>query len=164
VRHSRGQALAAVPAGQAATEQPEVRSVANSTEEWLSLGVFTLAQEQKGDAVMFFQISVNRAGVISGAYQSVLTDEALPIAGRVDKTSQRVAWRIGDKTGTVFESSLANLMHDVSPVLIHFGKERTQTGCSSACLSPRRLGSCKHFPKHQRLPRRLRLPERKAVK
>jgi hypothetical protein len=152
VRHSRGQALAAVPAGQAATEQPEVRSVANSTEEWLSLGVFTLAQEQKGDAVMFFQISVNRAGVISGAYQSVLTDEALPIAGRVDKTSQRVAWRIGDKTGTVFESSLANLTHDVSPVLIHFGKERTQTWLLVRLPEPAPAGQLQALPEAPEAP------------
>jgi hypothetical protein len=106
--------------------------------------------------VMFFQISVNRAGVISGGYQSILTDEALPIAGRVDKTSQRVAWRIGDKTGTIFESSLANLTQDVSPVLVHFGEERAQTGCLFACQSPRRLGSRKHFLKRRRHRRRSR--------
>ena len=54
----------------AATEQPEVRSVAKAAEEWLPLGVFALAQEEKGDAVMFFQIFVNREGFISGDYQS----------------------------------------------------------------------------------------------
>jgi hypothetical protein len=83
-------------------------------------------QEKKGDPTMFFQISVNRAGVISGAYTSVITGDQRPIAGQVDKTTQRVAWRIGENTGTLFETSLANLTQDVSPVAIHFGKTHTQ--------------------------------------
>jgi hypothetical protein len=120
--------------------------VAKSTEEWLPLGVFTLAQEQKGDAVMFFQISVNREGVISGAYQSILTDDALPIAAASIKLASVL--RGGSATtGTIFESSLANLTHDVSPGLIHFGKERTQTWLLVRMPEPRRLGSRKNFPK-----------------
>ena len=93
----------------------------------MPLGVFALAQEEKGDPIMFFQISVNREGVISGAYNSTLTGDQRPIAGQVDKATQHVAWRIGDNTETVFDTSLANLTQDVSPVAIHFGKTRTQT-------------------------------------
>jgi hypothetical protein len=75
---------------------------------------------------MFFQISVNRSGVISGAYSNTITADQRPIAGQVDKASQRVAWRIGDNSATIFETSLANLTQDVSPVAVHFGKA-TQT-------------------------------------
>ena len=135
-----------------ATEQPEVRSVAKSAEEWLPLGVFALAQEEKGDATMFFQISVNREGFISGAYHSVLTDDALPIASRVGKASQRVAWRIGDKTETIFESSLGNLTQDVSPVLIHFGKERTQTWLLVRMPEPASAGQPQKLPEAPMAP------------
>ena len=49
----------------------------------MPLGVFALAQEEKGDAVMFFQISVNRAGLISGAYTSTIADDERPnVVGR----------------------------------------------------------------------------------
>jgi hypothetical protein len=95
--------------------------------EWLPLGVFALAQEEKGDPIMFVQLSVNKAGVVSGAYTSTLTDDQRPIAGQVDKATQRVAWRIGANTETIFITSLANLTQDVSPVAIHFGEKRTQT-------------------------------------
>ena len=37
--------------------------------DWMPLGVFALAQEERGDPVMFFQLSINRDGVISGAFQ-----------------------------------------------------------------------------------------------
>jgi hypothetical protein len=96
-------------------------------EEWMPLGVFALAQEEKGDPVMFFQISVNRDGVISGGYSNTMTGDERPIAGQVDKKTQRVAWRIGDNAETIFETSLANLTQDVSPIAIHFGQDRTQT-------------------------------------
>ena len=134
--------------------------MAQPPEEWLPLGVFALAQEEKGDAVMFFQISVNRAGVISGAYQSVLTDEALPIAGRVDKTSQRAAWRIGDKTETIFESSLANLTQDVSPVLVHFGKDRAQTWLLVRMPEPAPAGQPQKLPEAPTTPPPLKTADR----
>ena len=110
----------------AARAAPGTQVAAAPTEEWLPLGVFALAQEEKGDPTMFLQISVNRAGVISGAYTSTITGDQRPIAGQVDKATQRVAWRIGDNTETIFETSLANLTQDVSPLAIHFGKTQTQ--------------------------------------
>ena len=94
--------------------------------EWLPLGVFALAQEEKGDPLMFFQISISRDGKVSGGYESVLTGDQKPIAGQVDKKTQNVAWRIGENLGTVFATSLANLTQDVSTVAVHFGKDRVQ--------------------------------------
>ena len=114
-------------------------------EEWMPLGVFALAQEEKGDPVMFFQISVNRAGVISGAYTSTITDDQRPIAGQVDKASQRVAWRIGENKETIFVTSLANLTQDVSPVAIHFGK-RTQTWLLVRMPEPAPAGQPQKLP------------------
>ncbi len=112
-----------LPAAPAQAAQP----AAAPAEEWLPLGVFALAQEEKGDPVMFFQISVNRAGVISGAYNSTITADQRPIAGQIDKKTQRVAWRIGENKETIFVTSLANLTQDVSPIALHFGTTRTQT-------------------------------------
>jgi hypothetical protein len=117
------------PAESAPTEpspQPQSAAAPAPAEEWLPLGVFALAQEERGDPTMFFQISVNRAGVISGAYSNTIAADQRPIAGQVDKASQRVAWRIGENSATIFETSLANLTQDVSPVAVHFGKT-TQT-------------------------------------
>ena len=105
---------AAEPARRASC--PRTQAAVASTEEWLPLGVFALAQEEKGDPTMFLQISVNRAGLISGAYTSTITGDQRPIAGQVDKATQRVAWRIGDNTETIFETSLANLTARRFPV------------------------------------------------
>jgi hypothetical protein len=74
---------------------------AQAAEEWMPLGVYALAQEEKGDPVMFFQLSVNKAGLISGAYNSIISQDQRPVAGQVDKASQRVAWRIGENTETI---------------------------------------------------------------
>jgi hypothetical protein len=128
-------------------------------EEWMPLGVFALAQEEKGDPVMFFQISVNRAGVISGAYNSTITDDQRPIAGQVDKATQRVAWRIGENKETVFVTSLANLTQDVSPVAIHFGATRTQTWLLVRMPEPASAGEPQKLPEAPKAP-----PPLKAAK
>ncbi|MEO8616786.1 MAG: mu-protocadherin-cell-suface protein [Luteolibacter sp.] len=94
--------------------------------EWMPLGVFALAQEEKGEPIMFFQISISKDGKVSGGYESVLTNDQRPIAGQIDKETQNVAWRIGDNIETVFATTLANLTQDVSTVAIHFGKDRVQ--------------------------------------
>ena len=94
--------------------------------DWLPLGVWALAQEEKGDAYMFFQLSINKDGVVSGAYQNALSGEKSPISGQVDKKTQRVAWRIGTNN-TVIETGLQNLTQDVASCLVHFGPDTTQT-------------------------------------
>jgi len=94
--------------------------------DWLPMGVWALAQEEKGDAYVFFQISIDKDGVVSGAYQNVLSGEKSPISGQVDKKTQRVAWKIGSNN-TVIETGLQNLTQDVASCLLHFGPDTTQT-------------------------------------
>jgi hypothetical protein len=94
--------------------------------EWLPLGVLALAQEEKGDAYMFFQLSIDKEGVASGAYQNILSGEKSPISGQVDKKTQRVAWKIGTNN-TVIETGLQSLTQDVASCLVHFGTNTTQT-------------------------------------
>jgi hypothetical protein len=94
--------------------------------EWLPMGVWALGQEDKGDAYMFFQISIDKNGVVTGAYQNVLSGEKSPISGQVDKKTQRVAWKIGTNN-TVIETGLQNLTQDVASCLLHFGPDTTQT-------------------------------------
>jgi hypothetical protein len=95
--------------------------------EYLPLGVWAFVQEEKGDAYMFFQISVDKNGVVSGAYKNLLSGETSPISGQVDKNTQRVAWKIGSNSSTVIEAGLKNLTEDVASCLVHFDKDTTQT-------------------------------------
>jgi hypothetical protein len=94
--------------------------------EWMPLGVFALAQEEKGDPIILFQISINKDGIISGGSETTLTGDQKPITGSLDKKTQNIAWRIGDNVDTVYATTLANLTQDVSTISIHFGKERVQ--------------------------------------
>jgi uncharacterized protein (TIGR03000 family) len=95
-------------------------------EEWQSLGVFALVQGEQSDTTAVFQLAVNKAGIIRGNYYDVLTDTNLPVRGAVDKKTQRASWVVGDQKTTVYDTGIANLTKDESPLLIHFGKDRTQ--------------------------------------
>jgi hypothetical protein len=95
--------------------------------EYLPLGVWAMVQEEKGDAFMFFQISIDKNGVVTGAFKNLLSGEVSPISGQVDKKTQRVAWKIGSNSSTVIETGLQNLTQEVASCLVHFGTDTTQT-------------------------------------
>jgi hypothetical protein len=76
---------------------------------------------------MFMQLSVNRDGIVAGAYKNILTGDEQPIVGKVDLNTQRMAWHVGDATQTVYETGLTSLDKDVASVFIHLGAEGTQT-------------------------------------
>ena len=44
----------------------------------------------------------------------------------MDKKTQRAAWTIGKKKDRVFEAGIENLTKDQTPILVHFGADRTQ--------------------------------------
>ena len=88
--------------------------------EWTPLGVWALVQEsQDENAVMFFQLSVDQAGIISGAYTNVVSGEVLPVYGSVDRETQRAAWHIGENKEKVFEAGMANLTENEASCLVH---------------------------------------------
>ncbi|MFI4874961.1 MAG: hypothetical protein ACIALR_06475 [Blastopirellula sp. JB062] len=98
-----------------------------SGENWMPLGVFALVNKDEGDPIMYLQLAVDKEGLIAGTYFNTETQTNLPIEGSVDQESQRAAWTIGDKTSTVMETGIYNLTQDETPILIHFGEEKTQT-------------------------------------
>jgi hypothetical protein len=131
---------------------PLPSDVANQDTEWIPLGVFALAQEERGDPIMFFQLSMNREGIISGAFQSTAANDIRPVAGQADKTSQRVAWRIGVNTDTIFETTLGNLTQDVSPIAVHFQNWETQTWLLVRMPEPAPAAQPQKLPEAQKSP------------
>ncbi|MDB6150851.1 MAG: hypothetical protein JWQ44_2299 [Chthoniobacter sp.] len=120
VEYSRSVIRLANPDLEAIAEAPVVEH------EWTPLGVWALVQEEQGDAVMFFQLSVNKNGVISGAYVNVVSGEELPVVGQVDRTTQRAAWHIGEQTEKVFEAGMTNLTQDQASCLVHLAPGEMQ--------------------------------------
>ena len=95
--------------------------------DWKSLGVWALTQEQKGDAFMFMQLSVNKNGVISGAYSNVLTGEKEPVAGQIDRATQKAAFHFGTNRTTIIETGAYNLTQDLASCFVRFGTAQLQT-------------------------------------
>lgn len=94
--------------------------------EWLPLGVFAMSHDQQTKANLIVQLAVNKQGIIRGNYTATVTDDTKPIQGSVDKKSQRAAWTIGDNKTNVFETGIYNLTKDEVPILVHYGKAKTE--------------------------------------
>jgi hypothetical protein len=112
------QAVAIADAGQQAKPAED--------EKWQSLGVFAMVQGEETTAFNLFQLAINKDGVIRGNYYNAMTDAVEPVAGSVDKKTQRAAWTVGGRKTPVFEAGIANLTKDETTMLVHFSKDRSQ--------------------------------------
>jgi hypothetical protein len=104
------------------------QALANATDlDWMPLGVFALTHGEQSEPTMFVQLAVTKSGLIGGTYRNSATNEIQTVSGKVDPTSQRAAWTIGDNPSFVMEAGIYNLTQDVAPVLMHWGTDLTQT-------------------------------------
>lgn len=99
---------------------------ASTDEQWLPLGVFAFTKPEEPSNNLTLQLAVNKQGIIRGNYTDSTTGTTQLVQGAVDKQTQRAAFTIGDQTQDVVETGIYNLTKDEAPVLIHFGKERTE--------------------------------------
>ena len=93
---------------------------------WQPLGVFAMVKGDETTSNDIFQIAMDKNGVIRGNYYNAVADSVTPVVGSLDKTSQRVAWTIGDKKFPVYEAGLYNLTQADTTMLVHFDKDRTE--------------------------------------
>jgi hypothetical protein len=99
---------------------------APKTDKWQSLGVFSLVQGDEKTSNTMFELAVDKNGVIRGNYYDALMGTSTEVFGSVDPKTQRAAWTIGKNLNTVFETGIYNLTKEETPVLVHFGKDKTQ--------------------------------------
>ena len=94
--------------------------------DWMPLGVFALSKTEQSTSSVTIQLAVNKQGIIRGNYTDTVTHKTQLVQGSVDKTTQRVAFTVGDNTTNIVETGLYNLTKDEAPALIHFGQDRTE--------------------------------------
>jgi hypothetical protein len=75
---------------------------------------------------MFLQLAISKKGVITGLLNNTATNSTQEIEGMADKSSQRVAWTVKDKTRPIMETGISNLTQDTAPALVHFADGSTQ--------------------------------------
>jgi hypothetical protein len=114
----------AIAIAEAAPAEPD--PAAAKADDWQPLGVFALVKGDEHVSNDVFQLALDGDGVVRGNYYNAVADQVTPVSGSLDKKTQRVAWRIGDKRDTVYETGLYNLTLAESSILAHFGTDRTE--------------------------------------
>src|SRR5439155_1779511 len=96
--------------------------------QWLPLGTFALStDENETESSRLLQLAVSTDGIVSGTHYDEKTGKTETVQGRVDKETQRVAFRIGDDATTVYETGLFNLTKNEVSVLVHSGTDAVET-------------------------------------
>jgi hypothetical protein len=95
--------------------------------QWMALGTFAVSTgESDVNPSKIMQLAVDKQGIISGTMYNKDTDQTQTIQGKVDKQTQRVAFRIGTSDSCVCETGLYNLTQAQAPLLVHYGTERVE--------------------------------------
>jgi hypothetical protein len=108
------------------TQQPSGNQVDATNPKWLPLGVFEALREKEKSSTMMFQLATNKAGIVRGNYFNTADSIQQPVEGAVDKKTQRITWVVEDRDKIIFDTGLYNLTKDETPVLVHFGKDKTE--------------------------------------
>ena len=98
----------------------------NTQSNWKPMGVFSLVQGNQTDSTTLFQIAVGKDYSLRGNYYNTLTNATKQISGKVDKKTMRAAWTVDGSSNVVYDTGVANLMKAESPILVHFGKSKTE--------------------------------------
>jgi len=110
-----------------ATVPPPENEEQAAQAEWMPLGTFAMSTGEKDtDPTRVVQLAVTKDGVIGGTLFNYQTNQSVSIQGKVDKETQRVAFRLGDRDNLIAETGMYNLTQDEVPVLVHFGTEKTE--------------------------------------
>lgn len=110
-----------------ATVDPPANEEQAAAVEWMPLGTFALSTGEKDtEPTRVVQLAVTKDGIIGGTLFNYQTDQSASIQGKVDRTTQRVAFRIGEKDDLVAETGMYNLTQEEVPVLVHFGTGKTE--------------------------------------
>jgi hypothetical protein len=101
----------------------------NAETEWESLSTWAISTNRDHtDSDMLLQLVLSEDGIVSGTYYHGGNDNTQRIHGSIDKTTQRLAFTIGNTATTVLETGLENLTQEEAPLWAHFLNERkTQT-------------------------------------
>lgn len=108
---------------------------------WKPLGVYSLTEGDQTNSTMMFQLAIDKDGDIAGNYYDVLSDQMQQVHGKLDKKTQRVCWTVGTNTKVVYDTGLGNLLKEQAPILVHFGKDRTQNWILVRMKKPPEEGS-----------------------
>ena len=72
------------------------------------------------------QLAVDGRGVVIATMHNGSTNQSYVVQGHVDKETQRVAFTIRDKSEVVMETGIYILTQAQTPVLVHYGTDRTE--------------------------------------
>lgn len=124
--YNQAQGLASVGV-QYANVNEQNENTSTSSEEWKSLGVFSLVQPGQTQSSMLVQLAINKDGVVRGNYFNQITNENSEVYGSIDKQTQRISFTLGQNSKTVFDTTLHDIMKEDAPVLVHYGPTNTQS-------------------------------------
>jgi len=88
--------------------------------DWMPVGIFAIVPQGTTEVNVTVQLAVGKNGAVAGTYFNKDGNITLPLQGAIDKSKQRVAWKVGEEDTITMETGLDSLTKDKSKVIIYF--------------------------------------------
>ncbi|WP_145230089.1 hypothetical protein [Gimesia algae] len=88
--------------------------------DWMPVGIFAIVPQGTTEVNVTVQLAVGKNGAVAGTYFNKDGNITLPLQGAIDKSKQRVAWKVGEEDSVTMETGLDSLTKDKSTVIIYF--------------------------------------------
>ena len=89
--------------------------------EWMPLGVYATGPKDAAQAHVYQQLAVSKQGELKGNYYDSITNTTQPVSGSIDRETRKASWKVGEKGGATFETTLDALMKTPSDVTMKSG-------------------------------------------
>ena len=92
--------------------------------EWMPLGVYATGPKDAAQAHVYQQLAVSKQGELKGNYYDSITNTTQPVSGSIDRETRKASWKVGEKGGATFETTLDALMKTPSDVTMKSGSAK----------------------------------------
>jgi len=99
----------AAPAPVLTNVAPAEAAQPTHVEDWLPVGIYTLATSKDTPALLMLQLVVDHQGTLRGVYYDSITDTSHNIVGKLNPSTQVAQWRLESSDQVTFQAPLDEL-------------------------------------------------------
>lgn len=106
--------------------QQTMANVAADTQEWMTLGTYSLTSNQNSSPSVMLQLAVDHAGELRGVYYDSFTNTTHNVVGTLNPKTKQAQWSFDTNQDVTFQTSMDQLLQPTGSVAVNFATGQQQ--------------------------------------
>jgi hypothetical protein len=99
--------------------QQTMANVAPDTQEWMTLGTYSLSSNQNAPPSVMLQLAVDHAGELRGVYYDSFTNTTHNVIGTLNPKTKQAQWSFDTNQDVTFQTSMDQLLQPTGSVAVN---------------------------------------------